>query len=241
MKIWKRFLLGALLAVTCVGGWDYAKHVYVLKLLRQQEGLTTEKASIGVYRKGFCIYLNHVSYEPITAQKARVRIPFWTISRAIVWAEDVRAFDVFESKQVKFLLSLNQDSCVIKHFYMKNNTATLMDMPITCHMISGHGDVSHKNITYTLHATMLSANGQDLSTLTSFGGIEHPFDHLRKGALRFKFSQTHPILQLLTDNQVIKNWQMDLLMRALGNDVVIPIDLRGTYVYMGPIKIADLA
>lgn len=241
MVIVRRFVLGILVALLCVGAWDYGKHFYALKLLKEQEGMHLENARITMYRKGFRIHATQVNYHTLSARDVRVRVPFFSISQAIVWARTLNIAHYFMSKKTKFFVTFDAKTCRVTHFYMKNNALSILPQPITNHHISGHADISPKNITYTLHATMLSSAGHDLSTLTSFGGIAHPYDGRRKGELRFKLSNVHPIFDLLTQYNTIKGWQKDLLMRAFDKDVVIPIDIRGTYLYMGPIKLAEIA
>ena len=237
----KRFLIGMFVALMLLGGYDYFKHKIVINRLQKIPNLYIKNYSFRVNKKGFYLKMKELSYQGVHIRNVRLHVPFFSHRQVYAWGHNVD-YENFSSKRMKVIATLTE-KVTIDYFYMKDNQVRLFDGMFTNRDIIGNGQFSKEKLDFTVHGTMINEGPHDLFTVTCFGSIDHPESALRKGTVQIKVSHVENLLNMIMrgDNKTLNTWQRDLFLQAFGDNVVIPLDIRSEKVYLGPLKIFDLA
>lgn len=234
----KRFVVGMIVALLILLGYDAIKHKIAVHQLRQIPGLHVSEASLRFNKKGAYINIHHLSYQGAHVKNVRLHVPFLSYTRFYAWGDDLEC-DRFSSKRVKIIGSI-KNGITLEYFYMKDNRLRLFEGMFTNRDIVGNARFSKEKLDFTLHGTMVNEGPHDLFTFTCYGTVDQPGLDVRKGNVQIKVSHVENLLNLVMRGDSLKGWQRDLFLQAFGDNVVIPLDIRGTKVYLGPLKICDL-
>ncbi len=221
-----------------MGVYGYAKHSLFLSRLLEIPGLSMEEYSIKIDRKGFYISLGEASYGGIFLDKARMRAPLFKLSGFTLKGEGFRLGDL-TSHSAKIIFSDNHASTV-EYFSLKRNRLKIWGDELHNHEISGKGNFSKDISNFSLHATMIYRHDARLFALTCFGDIEKPLSEEQKGKIKLKVTDFKNLLALAMKGSSLSSWQAGLAIKAFSDNAIIPLDVKGEKVYLGPLKLFTL-
>lgn len=235
----KRFIVGMIVALLILGGYDAIKHKIALYQLSHIPGLHMGGSSLRFNKKGAYLKMRDVSYYGAHLKNVRLHVPFLSYTRLYAWG-DTLEYHQFSSKNVK-IIGVIKDKVVIDYFYCKDNRLRVFDGMFTNRDIVGNASFSNKKCDFSFHGTMVNEGPHDLFTFTCYGALDQPSLDIRKGNIQIKVSHVENLLNLVMrgDTNPLKAWQRDLFLQTFGDNVTIPLDIRGTKIYLGPLKICD--
>ncbi len=235
----KRFVQGIVLCVVLALGYDYGKHVWLLQQIENTDGIVLDEKKIRLNTRGFYIFIGKATYKKVSALAIYIRIPFlkWTTCHA---KGEHLTIEGFHSERVKVTFSTDHKHH-IEYLKLINNSLILNQnvSPLKNQQISGKIAFSKEACDFFITTSMIYKKNESLFALTLHGDIISPLSPAQQGKIIIRATHFKNLIDLLMGDRK-NSLESMLLTNAFGDNIDIPLNLKGKDVYLGPLKIIDI-
>ncbi len=236
----KKIVFGCLVLLLVLIGFDYAKHVYLLRTLKNDNpDMVFEDDRVTFDDKAFRVWADKVTFPQGSCDKVRLRIPFFSFSQVILKINDLEVNGASLEK-VRGVLTKNDHGVEIESMECRGGSYKLADALMTVDNITLNGVIDKHAILLTLFAKDVKRNGSTLFNFSMTTNLHHAFTEQGKGQIKVRVSNFRKFLALLSEENLTNGLKLSLIEAAFGDNVAIPLDLRGRKLFLGPIKLVEL-